>query len=764
MTGSPRAGLLVTGCHRAGTSLTMAVLSDLGVHIGREDELVAPGDDNPEGFFEHEALVRFDDELLGDLGGAWDLPPARAVGADDPRLAPGRRSEGAALLARLAVGQSWGWKDPRAAFLAAFWADVVDDLRVVICVRDPIEVAMSLKRRNRTSFALGVNLWRRSYDALTASVPESSRLVVHFDRLLAQPAPEQARLCGFAGLAPATISRRPDLHRPRQRSDADLREMGVDDLTIALYDRLCDEAGWTPSPRDAVVTVADGRADNARLRHRLARSERYIATLEQRAEAPPTKAAARPTGRDPVSLRLERLEDALVGALGGDDAPMWRELRHMVADHVPPGDRLLVIARDHPAMHALGREVENFPGDGTGRWPGFFPADDLGAIAQLEALRHRGAGWLLVPADAAWWFESYPTLAAHLRRHYATVGGEPGTLIDLRECGAGSSSLAAVVETLGATVALDCTSRPAALRLPSCTTFRAPSVDGALPYRDHTIPVVLIDVGAEPTDAVRVAHTAVIAVAHDRDDSAELVWCNDRPAADHRPDLAACVAGVGGRAWSKVLAASTAVRDLGLVVDERPVAEIAADDDAPDRLLIVDAGVTIVSAGPGSLAAAVGDASAWDVVVGKVYSVDGSLESAGLVRFDDRSWAPVAAGSFADAAGWHEFRRAVDGGTGIALVRRTVLADLDPADSGHVTHLTTALADSDVRVGYDPELAAVRVEGRPPEPTPARSCSPVARPAALDDASWPRVLAAYAAAGRGRSAGRESPDPPGWMP
>ena len=40
-----------------------------------ESELMPPQADNPDGFWEHLGFVALNDELLNELGGAWDLPP-----------------------------------------------------------------------------------------------------------------------------------------------------------------------------------------------------------------------------------------------------------------------------------------------------------------------------------------------------------------------------------------------------------------------------------------------------------------------------------------------------------------------------------------------------------------------------------------------------------------------------------------------------------------------------------------------------------------
>jgi hypothetical protein len=66
--------------HRSGTSLAMQVLTRLGLEIGPEDSLVPTiAEDNPDGYFEQQAFVALDDELLAALGGHVSDPgPAPA--------------------------------------------------------------------------------------------------------------------------------------------------------------------------------------------------------------------------------------------------------------------------------------------------------------------------------------------------------------------------------------------------------------------------------------------------------------------------------------------------------------------------------------------------------------------------------------------------------------------------------------------------------------------------------------------------------------
>jgi hypothetical protein len=64
------------------------LLHACGLYLGPESALMPPQPDNPEGFWEHLGFVAVNDELLNQLGGAWDLPPKADENFSDPRLDP----------------------------------------------------------------------------------------------------------------------------------------------------------------------------------------------------------------------------------------------------------------------------------------------------------------------------------------------------------------------------------------------------------------------------------------------------------------------------------------------------------------------------------------------------------------------------------------------------------------------------------------------------------------------------------------------------
>jgi len=64
-----------------------------------------------------------------------------------------RGAEARALVADLLPSTPWAWKDPRLCLTLPFWLEVLDARpAMVVCLRNPLEIAASLAERN--GFAL----------------------------------------------------------------------------------------------------------------------------------------------------------------------------------------------------------------------------------------------------------------------------------------------------------------------------------------------------------------------------------------------------------------------------------------------------------------------------------------------------------------------------------------------------------------------------------------------------------------------------------
>ena len=208
--------ICVLGPSRAGTSLTTRVLSLAGVHLGPEGELlsddlrhlVAEGDDvlakaadsNPGGHFEHYRLMRLNERILRTMGGSWRDPPPLPSGWEGAPELDELREETRAILAESFGGHAlWGWKDPRNSLTLPFWRALLPQMRCVICLRHPLEVAGSLRRRDGIELAAGVDQWTRYLAAALVNSAGLPRLLVRYEDYFHNPGPVAAKLAHFAG-------------------------------------------------------------------------------------------------------------------------------------------------------------------------------------------------------------------------------------------------------------------------------------------------------------------------------------------------------------------------------------------------------------------------------------------------------------------------------------------------------------------------------------------------------------------------------------
>jgi hypothetical protein len=186
--------------HRSGTSLTAQVLSTLGVDLGEPSSLLESDPvDNPDGYFEQEPIVDFNDALLGALGGHASEPPELPLGwqlSDELRPFAARARE---LIESLYSQDPWCMKDPRASLLLPFWRMVRADLRIVICVRNPLEVARSMERRGDPyPLEHWLQLWSRHTRSAIAGSAGADHFIVIYDELLASTGDTARILAEFA--------------------------------------------------------------------------------------------------------------------------------------------------------------------------------------------------------------------------------------------------------------------------------------------------------------------------------------------------------------------------------------------------------------------------------------------------------------------------------------------------------------------------------------------------------------------------------------
>jgi ubiquinone/menaquinone biosynthesis C-methylase UbiE/spore maturation protein CgeB len=94
-----------------------------------------------------------------------------------------------------------------------------------------------------------------------------------------------------------------------------------------------------------------------------------------------------------------------------------RRVRAVARALLPAGAQVLVISKgDDDVLQLDGRHGWHFPQTAGGVYAGYHPANSADAIAHLEALKAKGAEFLLIPAPSFWWLDYY----ADFRRHLET--------------------------------------------------------------------------------------------------------------------------------------------------------------------------------------------------------------------------------------------------------------------------------------------------------------------------------------------------------
>ena len=91
--------------------------------------------------------------------------------------------------------------------LLPFWKALVPDLRFVICLRNPLDVAQSLSKRDGMSIERGVYLWGLYTEKAIRDTNRCPRVFTFYEDFFADPVVEIKRLVEFCGLrAPDELS------------------------------------------------------------------------------------------------------------------------------------------------------------------------------------------------------------------------------------------------------------------------------------------------------------------------------------------------------------------------------------------------------------------------------------------------------------------------------------------------------------------------------------------------------------------------------
>ena len=239
----------IAGMHRSGTSMIARLLNLCGLYLGPDAEVSGAAFDNEAGFWENRRFLKLNEDALTQLGGGWDLPPLLSEGWEEDNRMLQLRNRALELITSFDQHEIWGWKDPRNSVMIPFWKSLIPDLKVIVCLRNPLEVAQSLNKRGFSSPAFGLNLWMIYSQRLLSTTRPDERVVTHYNsyfhnaqaelhrvlKLLKIPASEE-----IIDQACSSVSAQ---LRHNWAKTQDLSESNVPAEVLNLYAKMCDEAG-----------------------------------------------------------------------------------------------------------------------------------------------------------------------------------------------------------------------------------------------------------------------------------------------------------------------------------------------------------------------------------------------------------------------------------------------------------------------------------------------------------------------------------------
>jgi Sulfotransferase family len=576
----------VLGMHRSGTSLVARLLNVLGLDLGPEEHLMEPNESNPAGHWESLPVSEINEDIFLRLGGSWAVPPPMPPGWErGPELADLRRRARELIAADFSDSELWGFKDPRTCLTAPFWQRLLPPMRYVICLRNPVDVAASLEARKEEWVPLdqGFDLWFRYVRSTLSAAAGHPHEFIFYEDLMTDPEPVVGTLARFLGRS------RPSQGQIREAIEVAVSEslwhhqtaapnvIDADGLGFhikALYGALrlfvpgAADAGIEvldllgAYADDAGAYVAELEGDRARLEGAYERShalERELSALAAKLEERSAELGRvsslhldeqRLRRRLEAELKVVRAEfdrrhpEPIPGATpkaeeSGARDRLAAQVQARARELIPAGATVLVAAKGDDALLRLdGSHGLHFPATADGRYVGHHPAGDTAAIAQLEAVRARGADHLIIPATTRWWLDHYEGLRRHLEDRYAP-------LLDDETCAiyrltaadrGGAAGPITALRRIAASLRIRSGREPSILdwgtelgvgdQLPEMPVFVPPGDGPTLPYLDGTVDVVVLG-SADPgriAEARRVATGAVIRVDPSAPERCELEW------------------------------------------------------------------------------------------------------------------------------------------------------------------------------------------------------------------------------------------------
>src|SRR3989344_389195 len=201
-----RTVVCVAGCMRSGSSMITHILNICGMNLGAQIDLLEPDrTGNPAGYWENvkflqanKVIMQTIDEASGKFTKQKAANTARISSLEEAYM------KAFEFLNTELKGGFVGWKDPNNSFTVGFWKNVVPGLKVILCVRNPFDVAMSISESplHGLNFEQALQLWQQSTSCVYKAIGPQDLIITHFENYFIRPEQEIHRLLQALGVTP----------------------------------------------------------------------------------------------------------------------------------------------------------------------------------------------------------------------------------------------------------------------------------------------------------------------------------------------------------------------------------------------------------------------------------------------------------------------------------------------------------------------------------------------------------------------------------
>lgn len=175
---------IITGMHRSGTSLVAKLFHDAGADMGNPATFYRPDKWNPEGYYEQPDIHAINMPLIN---GPWwkfayyRLPSTETIMRRAVKLEEQIRKTSLAYQGKVV-------KETRFCLTLPAWLHYEAPVdRLLICLRDPIQVAYSIQKRNRTLLRHGYYMWHLHNERILEFAGDTIPVWVVYYHNLLQP-------------------------------------------------------------------------------------------------------------------------------------------------------------------------------------------------------------------------------------------------------------------------------------------------------------------------------------------------------------------------------------------------------------------------------------------------------------------------------------------------------------------------------------------------------------------------------------------------